>query len=137
MRTMKIVGLLLFLAGTFACKKDEGMSNCERLEGNWQAESWIVNTEELLGATASITAADIEFKVLTGQQGDYSQNTTFLVGDPISVIGAYTVNTDCDQVTMTPKDGLPVVFSFHFNDNKLVLENSFDGLDTTIRLRKE
>lgn len=134
---MKIVGLVLFLACAFACKKDEGISNCERLEGNWLCESWIVNTEELLGATASITSADLEFKVLTGQQGDYIRNTYFQVGNPNSVIGAYVVNTECNQVTLTPKAGVAEIFQFHFSGDKLVLENSFDGLDTTIEFRKE
>ena len=134
---MKIVGLALFVAFAIACDKDDEKSNCERLEGSWQAESWIVNTEEILGAAATYTAADIDFDALTGQEGNYTQNTTLLVGDPINVIGTYAVNTDCDQLTLTPKDGFPVVFAFHFSDDKLVLENSFDGLDTTIRLKKD
>ncbi len=137
MRTMKIVGLMLFLASAFACKKDEGISNCARLEGKWIVESWVVNTQEIFGASAAITAADLEFKVLTGQQGDFTRNTTYLIGDPIAVIGGYVVNTDCNQVTLTPKDGFAETFQFHFNGDKLVLENSFDGLDTTIEFGKE
>ena len=137
MRTMKIVGLVLFLASAFACKKDEGISNCARLEGKWLVESWVVNSEELLGVTAAITSADLEFKVLTGQQGDYTRNTYYQVGDPIAVIGAYVVNTDCNQVTLTPKDGLAEIFQFHFSGDKLVLESSFDGIDTSIEFRKE
>lgn len=134
---MKIVGLVLFIAFAFGCKKDEGISNCARLEGTWLVESWVVNAEELLGAAAVITSADLEFKVLTGQQGDYTRNTYYQVGDPKAVIGAYVVNTDCNQVTLTPKDGLAEIFQFHFSGDNLVLENSFDGIDTTIEFRKE
>ena len=134
---MKIVGLMLFVACAIACEKDDDKSNCERLEGNWQAESWVVGSVELLGATATYTAVDIDFDALTGQQGNYTQNTTYVVGLPLNVIGTYAVNTDCDQVTLTPKDGLPVIFEFHFNDDKLVLENSINGTDTTIRFQKE
>ena len=134
---MKIVVLGLFLAFTFACKKDEGISNCARLEANWLCESWVVNSEELLGATAMITSADLEFKVLTDQQGDFVRNTYFQIGDPQSVIGAYTVNADCNQVILTPKDGVAEVFQFHFSGDKLILENSFDGIDTSIKFRKE
>jgi len=137
MRTMKIVGLVLFLASVFACKKDEGISNCERLEGKWLVESWVINAEEWFGPSAVVTSANLEFKVLTGQQGDYTQSITYQIGDPVSVIGAYVVNTDCNQVTLTPKDGFAETFQFHFNGDKLVLENSFNGNDTTIEFQKE
>ena len=38
MKTLYFIGLGLFLAFLLACKKDEGVSNCAKLEGIWRLE---------------------------------------------------------------------------------------------------
>lgn len=139
MRTMKIVGLGLCLIMAIACKKDEGevISNCLRLEGTWQCSSWMEDNLEFLGATEFINAADIKFKALTGDQGDYEMNVTYQVGGSEMIIGAYKVNEACTKVTITPKAGLPAVYDFSFNGDMLTLSGNVNSVNVELTFNKE
>jgi len=138
MRTIHFVGLGLLLAFSFACKKDEDVSACAKLSGVWQCESWKEDGEQFFGDTIFITSAEINFKVLTGDQGDYEWNISYLIGDPEMIIGAYVVNQDCDQVTITPKCGGPsAVYNFHFEGDLLILEGTINALVIELQFRRE
>ena len=137
MRTMKFVGLALFLTLLMACNKDEDPSDCAKLEGTWQGESWLEDDEEFLGADLVITSSEIEFKTLTDDQGDYEWNIGYALGGPELVIGAYVVNDDCDQVTLTPKDGAPTTYNFRFEDDFLFLEGLINNVDISLKFSKE
>ena len=134
---MKFVGLCLFLSLLLACKKDEDSSNCEKLEARWLCESWLEDSEEFLGPAEVITSSEIEFKTLTDDQGDYVWNIAYLLGGPELVIGAYVVNDDCNQVTLTPKDGAPTTYNFRFQDDFLFLEGNINNVDIELKFRKE
>ncbi len=138
MKTMNLVGLGLLLTFLLACKKDEDVSDCAKLEGDWQCESWIEDGQEFLGTTEVITSSEINFKVLTGDQGDYEWNISYLIGGSEMIIGAYVVNQDCDQVTITPKGGgAPAVYNFHIEGDLLILEGTINAVVTELQFRKE
>lgn len=137
MSTMKIVGLGLWLALMFACKKDEDVSACVKLEGVWQCESWKEDGQEFLGDTIFITQADITFKTLEGVQGDYEWNISYLIGGTEMVIGAYVVNETCDEVTITPKGGAASTYAFTINGNVLTLEGNINAVLVQLKFRKE
>jgi hypothetical protein len=137
MRTMKIVGPGLFLLLSFACKKDEGISPCIRIEGTWQCQSWIEDGVEIIGPTELITAAEIQFKPLIESQGDFEWNIDFLIEGSEMVIGAYVVNENCNQVTIAPKAGVPELYNFHFEGDQLVLTRTVNGVITTMKYLKE
>jgi hypothetical protein len=137
MRTMKIVGLGLWLVCAFACKKDEEVSKCLQLEGTWQCESWKEDGEEFLGDTIFITSAEIIFKTMTEGQGDYDWNITYLLGGPEMIIGAYAPNADCDEVTITPKGGAPSTYQFTISGDELTLFGNLNNVEIELQFRKE
>jgi hypothetical protein len=134
---MKIVGMGLFLTLSFACKKDDNSSDCLKLEGDWQCVSWAEEGQELIGNSALIISADIHFKDLMGTMGDYELNINYLIGGSEFIIGAYTVNTTCDQVTLTPKAGIATTFDFSYEGDKLIMKTSVIQEATIIQFRKE
>ncbi|HZV70341.1 MAG TPA: hypothetical protein VFG10_12385 [Saprospiraceae bacterium] len=136
MKTLLFIGLGVLLALSFACKKDSNPSDCTKLEGIWHAESWKEDTVQVLGSNSLVISSQLEFKVLTGDQGDYEWNTNYSLGQEM-VIGSYVVNSDCNHVTLTPKGGTAHDdFDFHFNGDVLILEGFFIGANTEIQLRK-
>lgn len=137
MSTMKIVGLGLWLVLMMACKKDEDPSACAKLEGVWNCESWKEDGEEFFGDTIFITGATLEFKKLDGSQGDYTFDITYLIGGSESVIGAYTVNSSCDEVTITPKAGAPATYGFSIDGDVLTLEGNINAVLIQLQFRKE
>ena len=137
MKAILFVGLGLWMTLLLACNKDDGPSNCEKLEGAWQLESWQEDAVELFGDTIYITSAELEFKVLTGDQGDYTLNLNYLLGGPETVIGAYVVNEDCDQVTLTPKGGIEgEVYDFHFEGDLLFMEGTINTVMIELEFKK-
>ncbi len=127
MKTTIFVGLVLVVTLILACKKDPEVSNCAKLEGSWQCESWKEDTIQFLGATLAIISSELTFNVLTGDQGDYEWNTDNLIGAQNMIIGSYVVNTDCDQVKLTPKGGTTYdTYDFHFEGDVLVLEGTIN-----------
>lgn len=137
MSTMKIVGLGLWLALMIACKKDEDPSACVQLEGVWHCESWKENGEEFFGDTIFITGATLEFKKLDVSQGDYTYDITYLIGGTESIIGAYAVNESCDEVTITPKAGVPATYGFTIDGDILTLEGNINAVLIQLQFRKE
>ncbi len=137
MRTMKIVGVCLWLVLSFACKKDEEVSNCLKLEGVWQCESWKEDGEEFFGETIFITGAELTFKKLDGVQGDYTFDISYLIGGTEMIIGAYVVNESCDEVTITPKAGAPTTYDFSISGNKLTLAGNINAVEIELQFRKE
>ncbi len=137
MRTMKIVGLSLWLVFSFACKKDEDISACVKLEGTWQGESWKEDGEEFLGDTLFITGSEITFGPLDGDHGTNNWNITYLIGGTEMIIGAYVVNESCDEVTITPKDGAPTTYFFTVSGDELTLEGNINAIEVVFQFRKE
>ena len=138
MRSMYFVGLSLLLALSFSCKKDEGSSNCSKLEGRWQLESWKEDGEQFFGDTIFITSSEINFKTLVDGQGDYELNISYIIGGTEMIIGSYVVNEDCDQVTLTPK-GISVgaTYNFHFDGDLLILDGTINSIVMELQFRKE
>ncbi len=134
---MKIVGVCLWLVLSFACKKDEEVSNCLKLEGVWQCESWKEDGEEFFGETIFITGAELTFKKLDGVQGDYTFDISYLIGGTEMIIGAYVVNESCDEVTITPKAGAPTTYDFSISGNKLTLAGNINAVEIELQFRKE
>ena len=137
MRTMRIVGLGLCLVLLFSCKKDEEVSACLRLEGTWTCESWQEDGQEFVGDTAFITGAELTFKKLTGSQGDYTLDIHYLIGGDENIIGAYVVNTDCDEVVITPKGGSASTYAFTVNGDMLTLEGTNNAILFDLQFRKQ
>lgn len=138
MKTTIFVGLALFLTILLSCEKNPEVSNCAKLESIWQCESWKEDTIQLLGATLAITSSELTFKVLTGDQGDYEWNTDNLIGAPNMVIGAYIVNTDCDQLNLTPKGGTAFdTYDFHFDGDVLVMEGTFNSIFRELQFKRK
>ena len=134
---MKIVGVCLWLVLSFACKKDEEVSNCLKLEGVWQCESWKEDGEEFFGDTIFITGVELTFKKLDGIQGDYTMDISYLIGGTEMIIGAYVVNEACDEVTITPKAGSASTYDFTISGDKLTLAGSINAVEIELQFRKE
>ncbi len=129
--------MCLWLVLSFACKKDEEVSNCLKLEGVWQCESWKEDGEEFFGETIFITGAELTFKKLDGVQGDYTFDISYLIGGTEMIIGAYVVNESCDEVTITPKAGAPTTYDFSISGNKLTLAGNINAVEIELQFRKE
>ncbi|HJW29432.1 MAG TPA: lipocalin family protein [Saprospiraceae bacterium] len=117
--------LLFALCGAFlltSCKKDEGTSDCLKLEGTWNATSWTEDNEQFLGDTIFIISSVVEFKKLDGTQGDVDWTINYTLGGEEMFIGSYVVNASCDQVVITPKAGAPTTYQFSISGDKLTLE---------------
>lgn len=138
MKTTIFIGLAIFVTILLACKKDPEVSNCAKLEGTWQCESWKEDTIQLQGATLAITSSELTFKVLTGDQGDYEWNTDNLIGTPNMVIGSYVVNNDCNQMNLTPKGGSAYdSYDFHFEGDLLVMEGTFNSIIRELQFKRK
>ncbi|HSF89250.1 MAG TPA: lipocalin family protein, partial [Saprospiraceae bacterium] len=133
MRTMKIVGVCLWLVLSMACKKEDEVSNCLKLEGVWQCESWKEDGEEFFGDTIFITDVELTFKKLDGVQGDYTMDITYLIGGTEMIIGAYVVNESCDEVTITPKAGTPTTYDFTISGDKLTLAGNINAVEIELQ----
>lgn len=134
---MKIVGVCLWLVLSMACKKEDEVSNCLKLEGVWQCESWKEDGEEFFGDTIFITDVELTFKKLDGVQGDYTMDITYLIGGTEMIIGAYVVNESCDEVTITPKAGTPTTYDFTIAGDKLTLTGNINAVEIELQFRKE
>ncbi len=134
---MKIVGVCLWLVLSFACKKDDEVSDCLKLEGVWQCESWKEDGEEFFGETIFITSAELTFKKLDGDQGDYEWNISYLIGGTEMIIGAYVVNESCDEVTITPKAEAPATYGFKVTGDELTLTGTINAVKIELQFRKE
>lgn len=134
---MKIVGVCLWLVLSFACKKDEEISNCLKLEGVWQCESWKEDGEEFFGDSIFITGVELTFKKLDGVQGDYTMDISYLIGGTEMIIGAYVVNEACDEVKITPKAGAPTTYDFSISGDKLTLAGNINAVEIELQFRKE
>ena len=128
MNAMRIVGLGLWLTLMVACKKEDDVSPCLQLEGTWTCQSWKEDGQEFLGDTAFITSTVLTFKELTGDQGDYTWDITYQIGGSESIIGAYVVNADCDEVVITPKGGAASTYAFTVDGDQLTLSGSNNGI---------
>lgn len=137
MRTMKIVGVCLWLVLSFACKKEEEVSNCLKLEGTWQCESWKEDGEQFFGDTIFITGAELTFQKLDGLQGTYTMDISYLIGGTEMIIGAYVVTEGCDKVTITPKAGSPTTYDFTISGDKLTLTGNINAVAIELQFRKE
>ncbi len=129
--------MCLWLVLSFACKKDEKPSNCVKLEGVWQCESWKEDGEEFFGDNIFITGAELTFKKLDGVQGDYTFDISYLIGGTEMIIGAYVVNESCDEVTITPKAGTPATYGFTVSGNELELAGIINAVEILMHFRKE
>ena len=134
---MKIVGVCLWLVLSVACKQDEEISNCLKIEGVWHCESWKEDGEEFFGDSIFITGVELTFKKLDGVQGDYTMDISYLIGGTEMIIGAYVVNEACDEVTITPKAGAPAKYSFTVSGNELELAGNINAVDILLQFRKE
>ena len=134
---MKIVGVCLWLVLSFACKKEDDTSNCLKLEGVWQCESWIEDGEQFFGDTIFYTSAELTFKKLDGVQGDYTMDISSTFGGIEMIIGAYVVNEACDEVIITPKAGVPSVYDFTIAGDLLTLSGINNGVDFELKFRKD
>lgn len=134
---MKIVGVCLWLVLSFACKKDEEVSNCLKLEGVWQCESWKEDGEEFFGDAIFITGAELTFKKLDGVQGDYTLDISYLIGGTEMIIGAYVVNESCNEVKITPKAGASATYGFTVSGDELTLAGNINSVEIELQFRKE
>lgn len=122
---------------SFACKKDEETSNCVKLEGVWQCESWKEDGEEFFGADIFITGAELTFKKLDSDQGDYEWNISYLIGGTEMIMGAYIVNESCDEVTVTPMGGASTTYGFTVSGDELTLAGNINAVEIELQFRKE
>ena len=137
MKTKHFVGLGLLLTLFIACNKDEGNASCEKLRGTWQCQSWKESGEEALAPSGLITSSQINFDTLDGDHGTYHWDINFLLAGSENIIGAYVVNQDCDQVTLTPKDGVPVMYDFKFEGETLILDQTNNSAITELKFTKD
>jgi len=137
MRSMYLIGLGLFMTLAFACKKDEDSNNCEKLKGTWQLESWKEGNEELFGDTIFIGSGVLQFGELTDLHGDFTLNIDYLLGGPENLSGEYIVNSDCDEVTLTPTAGLATHYNYHFDGDLLYLDVTVNSVLTELRFKRE
>ena len=139
MRTMKIVGLGLWLALAMACKDDDNdVSQCNLLEGTWQMESWKEDGEEFFGDTIFITSSEMIFHPADSSgKGNLNWDITYLIGGTENIIGSYQLNESCNEVTLIPKDGAPSTYSFKVSGNELTLSAELNSAEIEMQLRKK
>jgi hypothetical protein len=138
MRTMKIVGLGLWLALSMACKDDDDVSQCDLLEGTWQMESWKEDGEEVFGDTIFITTSEMIFHPRDSSgRGNLNWDITYLIGGTENIIGSYQTNESCDEVTLVPKDGVPSTYNFSISGEELTLSAEINSAEIVMLLRKE
>ena len=135
---MKIVVASLLMASVLACKKDEdGLTACNKLEGTWTFNSWQEDGEEFLGDSIFITSSALTFKTPAEGMGDFEWNISYIIGGDEFIIGAYRPDESCETVTITPKGGSAVTYSFSIEGDVLVLETQDNNVDIHFELAKE
>jgi len=138
MKKILFVFAIVFSFIWMACNKDDDNSNCSKLEGSWIGESWIEDGVQFFGSTNFITSSNIAFEDLIDGQGDFEWNIGYSIGGTETVMGTYTVNDSCNEVTMTPKGGGPSsVYNFSFDGDVLTLHGIINTIDTELKFRKE
>ena len=138
MRTMKIVGLGLWLVLMIACKDDDDVSQCDLLEGTWQTESWKEDGEEFFGDTIFITSSEMTFHPAdTSGKGNLNWDITYLIGGTENIIGSYQLDESCEEVTLKPKDGIPSTYAFTVSGDELTLSGNINNVEMEIQLRRE
>lgn len=138
MKTMLLtaVGVMLFIS---ACKKDEDVSACAQLEGTWTCTSWMEDDEQFLGDSVFILSSVIEFKAYVDSvgQGDLEWNLAYTIGGPETIIGFYSLNDNCDEVTITPKSGAPTTYQFNISGEELTLETNTNNVDVLMSYSRQ
>ena len=135
---MKIVVASLLMASVLACKKDEdGLTACEQLEGTWAFSSWQEDGEEFLGDSIFITSSSLTFKSLAEGMGDFEWEISYIIGGDEMIIGAYRPDEACETMTITPKGGSAVTYSFSISGDELLLETQNNNVVIHFELTKE
>ena len=136
MRLTLLLSLLLCFA--IACDKDDDSNACESLVGEWIGTSWIEDDEQYFGEDIFISQSDFDFMPLTDGQGDMEWRIDYTFGGPEIVIGSYSVNESCDEVTITPDSGgLSSTYQFEIDGNELTMTGNLNNVQIEMKFMRK
>ncbi len=138
MKTILFSAAFLLLA-FMACKKEESTTPCQDLEGIWNCVSWQEDAEQFFGDTAFISSAVLDFKAYNPEegQGDVEWSIAYTIGGPVTIIGYYTLNEQCDEVTITPKGGVGTTYQFAISGSELTLESNTNNVEVMMAFNRQ
>lgn len=125
----------LLICSVSACNKDDDNANaCESLQGEWIGNSWIEDNEQFFGNDIFITQSDFHFMPLTDGEGDMEWRIDYTFGGAETVIGTYSVNESCDEVTITPNSGgVSTTYHFDINGNELTMDGEINNIQIEMK----
>lgn len=128
---------IVFTAISFtSCEKRRVLN---RLEGDWNVTSFIVDNEELMGDY--YTSFSMEYEEADDSEGDVTWTFKDIFQDTELLLGEYEINDDADEMEITFRDGSDVFILNADIDNidkeDLKLEGFLDGDSFTIRADKD
>jgi hypothetical protein len=134
---LPIISTFLLLS-IFACDKDDdNANNCAALEGEWTGFSWIEDDEQFFGDTIFVSQSDLHFMPLTDGQGDMEWHLDYTFGGGETIMGVYSVNDACNEITITPKSGgTSSTYDFDINGNQLVLSGVINNVDMELKFNR-
>jgi hypothetical protein len=97
----------LLLCSIFACNKDDDYTApaCTALAGEWTGISWMEDGMQFLGDSIFITRSELNLSPMSGGEGELQWHLDYILGGPEDITGTYSVNTTCNEITITPKPG--------------------------------
>ena len=136
MRLTPLFALLIF--SVTACDNDDNNANaCASLPGEWIGTSWIEDNEQFFGDDIFITQSDFHFMPLIDGEGDMEWRIDYTFGGAETLIGTYTVNENCDQITIIPNSGLSSTYLFDINGNELTMEGNLNNVQIEMKFTRK
>lgn len=121
-----------------ACDDDEVDPNQDinnRLEGDWEVESYTLDGVEIIGA--GVSRYDIEFEKTGSVEGDFEQLVIFSSGETAPGDGEYEIRDGGAELRLEYRDGGSDTYNIEVDGDDLTLEATLDGVREIIRAERD
>ncbi|MEO0894977.1 MAG: lipocalin family protein [Bacteroidota bacterium] len=123
MNTVKAIFFFAVAISLTSCNPERIAAR--NLEGDWDAKSYTIDGEELIGFLVS--SFDMEFEEYDGEEGDFELRVFYANGTSENFTGEYSLNTDGDELDLKYSDGTTEEWDLTLEDDDLELESNFNG----------
>lgn len=117
-----------------SCKKDDQEDAIDKLEGKWDAISYIEDGEEYIGGT--FKSLEMEFEDYKDGKGALEWTVVYEDNDVEIVTGEYDVTEDGDVLIITLDGESPVNFDMIIDEDDLTIEGDPGSFSVKIRAEK-
>lgn len=119
--------LIIFIS---SCGKDDPeITNCDKVEGVWRAESYQIDGTETIGSL--FQSIEFDFDHLSGGKGDFQFKYIYSNGQTEVTTGKYEPNTTCNELDINGYS-----MDFNFIGEKLNIEGNLAGYAVKSKLKR-